>query len=234
MEAVGVPEQDSSAPLDGWVVVRGEVVVEEGVLGKESEPEGGEGMVDEIDDDDLGSDDEALKLADPCASGSSTRCPRSSGSCREGIDMGGHAYWYYVPYEGDVAKALSKLREREFKAGRYSPVIRYMDFEEPTFSEQHPGPQHATIEEAIRATDAEGTRSILDISRIGDEPDYGVAAPLDADTLEEIYGTDRPTREKMRGLEFLEDVERGKCVYVLVYDENGKPTEVCFAGYSYD
>ena len=32
---------------------------------------------------------------------------------------------------------------------------------------------------------------------------------------------------------FLEDTERGTCVYAIVYDA-GEPSEVLFAGYSYD
>jgi hypothetical protein len=36
--------------------------------------------------------------------------------------MGGHPWWYLVPYEKDVAKSLEALRQREFKAGRYNPA----------------------------------------------------------------------------------------------------------------
>ena len=32
---------------------------------------------------------------------------------------------------------------------------------------------------------------------------------------------------------FLEDVERGQCVYIIMY-KDGVPSEICFAGYSYD
>jgi hypothetical protein len=32
---------------------------------------------------------------------------------------------------------------------------------------------------------------------------------------------------------FFEEVERGTGVYVVVYDQ-GKPSEICFAGYSFD
>jgi hypothetical protein len=148
--------------------------------------------------------------------------------------MGGHPYWYFVPYQKDLQQALDCLREREFKAGRYSPVIRYMKFAEPEFSRQTPGAQHESIEAVLDASTEEGTRSILDITSISDEPDYCAAAPLEPARLKELYGTTRPTREMIEGnMDFLDSVERGKCAYIVLYnDEN--PTEICFAGYSFD
>jgi hypothetical protein len=147
--------------------------------------------------------------------------------------MGGHPYWYYVPYESDVQSALDKLRAREFAAGRYSPVIPFLEFSEPEFSKQKPGKQHRSIDEAIEASAEEGTRSILDIAKVGKRPDYGIAGPLPSARLTELYDTDKPTREMVDGHEFFETIERGKCVYVVVY-AGGKPTELMFAGYSYD
>lgn len=114
------------------------------------------------------------------------------------------------------SKALSQLRDREFKAGRYSPVILLPDFDDPTFFERHPGPQHDSIEEAVAASEPDGTCSILDISRIGDRPGSGVAVPLDAKTIAERYGTDMPTREqvmKPTNRRFLfRDLKRGHCI----------------------
>lgn len=152
--------------------------------------------------------------------------------------MGGHPYWYFVPYGGDAGQALEALREREFRAGRYSPVLRYIKFDEPAFTAQQPGPQHESIEEAMEAGLEKGTRSILDIERVVDDPDdadYGVAAPLALEQLLEIYGTDRPTRRMLeadRG--YFDDILRGQCIYVVVHDDEGMPSELLFAGYSYD
>jgi len=58
--------------------------------------------------------------------------------------MGGEPYWYFVPYQPDFQKALDELREREFRAGRYNPVIDFLEFDEPAFSKQKPGAQHAS------------------------------------------------------------------------------------------
>ena len=93
---------------------------------------------------------------------------------------------------------------------------------------------NASIDEAREDAAEDGTRSILDIETVGDEPDFGVAAPLDPELLEELYETTRPTRRMIEeNMEFLEDVERGHCVYTVVY-KDGKPDELFFAGYSYD
>jgi len=148
--------------------------------------------------------------------------------------MGAHPYWYVVPYRPDLQGVLDELRAREFAAGRYHPVISFMKFSEPAFSKQNPGAQHASIDEAMEAADADGTRSILDIGAIGDHPDYGVAAPLSDERLIELFGTTRPARADVeKNHAFFEGIDRGHCVYVVLY-ENGKPSEVFFAGYSYD
>ncbi|HWE37886.1 MAG TPA: hypothetical protein VG406_15055 [Isosphaeraceae bacterium] len=132
--------------------------------------------------------------------------------------MGAEPWDYFVPYEGDVQAALEKLREREFRAGRFNGA------------EFRP----ATIDEAREVADADGTRSILDIDRVGDEPDFGVVVPLPAATLIELYGTDRPSRAMIEANpDFFEDIERGQGVSIIVY-EGDRPSEIYFGGYSYD
>jgi hypothetical protein len=144
--------------------------------------------------------------------------------------MGGHAWFYFVPYQPDILAAMLALRSREFEAGRYNPAVRFpMDRGAPS-----PGAQHASIEEALEASDADGTRSILDMERISQSPNLGVVVPLPLERLEELYGTQRPTRKMIeQSMEFLDDIERGEGVYVIVYKE-GSPSEIFFAGFSYD
>ena len=147
--------------------------------------------------------------------------------------MGGHAYWYVVPYQADVQAALDSLREREFKAGRYSPVMRYPPFPVGPDSPA-PGAKHRTIAEALEATETEGTRSILDLDRIADTPGHFRVTPLDPATLEEHFGTTKPTLEMVEeNTDFFEDIERGEGIYIVLYD-NGEPSELFFAGYSFD
>ncbi len=147
--------------------------------------------------------------------------------------MGAHPYWYFVKYDPDIGRALQTLREREFKAGRYNPVIDFPPFPVRETSPA-PGAQHASIEEAMEDAMEDGTRSILDISRVGDEPDFFTASPLPAATLEALYGTRKPSREKIgNAMEFAEDIERLQCTYVVLW-KDGVPDEILFFGYSAD
>ena len=132
--------------------------------------------------------------------------------------MGAEAWSYFVPYDEDVQRALDQLKEREFRAGRFNG------------NHAHP----ATIEEAREAGDADGTRSILDMDRIGDEPDFGVVVPLSPEKLRDLFGTDQPTRSMIEGnFDYYEDIERGQGVCMIAF-EDGKPSEIHFVGYSYD
>src|SRR5262245_5554086 len=160
--------------------------------------------------------------------------------------MGGHPYWYVVPYERDIDAALQKLRQREFQAGRYNPLIPFLEFPIGPNSPS-PGRQHTSIEEAIGSADADGTRSILDMMRgvlpgpYKTEPDpfnmdgqYAGVSPLAESDLVELFGDARPSREAVENCRALWDrLERGTAIYVVLYS-NGQPHEVFFAGISFD
>lgn len=149
--------------------------------------------------------------------------------------MGAEAYWYYEKYTGDVDTTLQQLREREFRAGRYNPVTPFPD-SPPGPHSPAPGAGHATMEEAMKEAFeyGDGTRSILDLMTVGEEPDFCVAARLPDEELLRLYGTTRPTREMIdSNLPFSDEAERGQGMYILVYKDN-EPDEVFFAGYSFD
>ena len=169
--------------------------------------------------------------------------------------MGSHPYLYFAPYQRDIQAALDTLREREFKAGRYDPAMQKAD--PPTYmfqlrfplddSLQTPGAQHASIDAAIDAAMESGTGSILDILRVTSLPDFSAACPLDPEDLTRLFGTAEPTRALvervlLRGERafdgdadelFWDRIERGQGRYLIVYDGSG-PSEIFFAGYSYD
>lgn len=147
--------------------------------------------------------------------------------------MGGHPWFYFVRYQSDINSALQELRRREFEAGRYNPVLWMPPFPVEANSPS-PGAQHASIEKAMEAADADGTRSILDMERISDTPDYGAVVRLPNEELIDLFGTDKPTREMIEDNDDLfEMLERGQGVYVIAYQDD-EPSEIYFAGYSYD
>jgi hypothetical protein len=147
--------------------------------------------------------------------------------------MGAHPYWYFVDYEPDHQAALEKLRTREFDAGRYNPVEPFPDFPVDLLKPSR-GAGHATIDQAREASDADGTRSILDIDHVGEQPDFVVAARLDDNSLDAFFGTTAPTHEMVESSEVLfKQIERGHAIYIVVY-RDGNPDELFFAGYSFD
>jgi hypothetical protein len=89
--------------------------------------------------------------------------------------MGAEPYFYFVKYQPDVNQALQELREREFRAGRYNPVMPFLQFPVGPGAPA-PGAQHDSIAEAMEDAAEDGTRSILDIESVADEPDFQVAA----------------------------------------------------------
>jgi hypothetical protein len=162
--------------------------------------------------------------------------------------MGGHAYYYVVPYrpEGElrlhgieedreacVEIALQGLRIREFSAGRYNPVTPFPNFPVDPNS-PGTGAGHASIEEALEDSESDGTRSILDLRGISASPEYFAACPLGDETLLRLYGTTEPSEAMvLEDSDLFEEIERGQGVYVILY-ESGKPVGIYFAGYSFD
>jgi len=169
--------------------------------------------------------------------------------------VGANPYFYFTPYQRDIQSALQDLREREFKAGRYDPAMQTADPPRYTFQMRFPpdeswpapGAQHASIEEAIEASEESGTGSILDLSRVGTAPDFFTACPLDDQELIQLFGTTKPTRDllesvlinprpdsahKAAGL-FWEQIDRGQGRYIVIY-LGAEPREIFFVGYSFD
>jgi len=146
--------------------------------------------------------------------------------------MGGHPWFYYVPYQPDIDKALQELKRTEFAAGRYNPVIPFLEFPVGPGSPS-PGPRHPSIKAAIRASMEDGTRSILDMDTVSASPRYSAVCALPRSELLRLYGTAEPTHEMVEELMFLEDAERGQGIYIILY-KDAKPSEILFAGYSFD
>jgi hypothetical protein len=147
--------------------------------------------------------------------------------------MGAHPYFYFADYNPDLNAALQRLREREFRGGRYHPVMRFPPFPIDS-SPPAPGPSHTSIEAAFDAAGADGTRSILDLLRVASTPDYRVAALLSDGELIGLFGTLHPTREAIETCDALwDEMERGQGVCIVTH-KDGVPDGIFFAGYSFD
>jgi hypothetical protein len=73
------------------------------------------------------------------------------------------------------------------------------------------------------------------MERVAEEADFNAVAPMARETLLELFGTERPTHEMIDESDELFELmdERGQGVYVVVY-EGEQPSEIFFAGYSFD
>jgi len=132
--------------------------------------------------------------------------------------MGAEPWSYFTGYDANVQRALEKLRNEEFAAGRFR------------YSEEDP----QTIEESLEIADADGTASILDMLTVSPTPDFNAVAPFTPDELQQFFGTTQPTRQMIEdNYDCFEELERGHGRYAVVYD-SGRPKELYFAGYSFD
>ena len=162
--------------------------------------------------------------------------------------MGGHPYWYFAKYQTDEKTSLEALRQQEFIAGRYNPVLPFIKFP-ITDNSYSPGAKHSSIDEALEASEADGTRSILDISEVSNIPYtealdlsnqggvdlYCMTFPLSNDELIDLFGTHQPSQRMVESSidELCEIIDRGTARHIVICDRN-KPVEIFFIGCSFD
>jgi hypothetical protein len=150
--------------------------------------------------------------------------------------MGAEFWSYFVPYQEDIQAALEGLREQEFQAGRFwQPSETSPGFFGRIFGRPPSKPKPAkTIRQAVKIADATGTRSILDIERISDTPEFSAVSPVPANELQDLFSTKQPTREMVeQSVELLDRIDRGQGIYIVTFRE-GRPDGIYFAGYSCD
>jgi hypothetical protein len=132
--------------------------------------------------------------------------------------MGGEPWFHVAPYQSDVPAALEALRQRVFAEGEYRG------------SDAEP----ATIEEALENMDADGTASILDIDHVATSPEPTGVTVLTPPEAKQYFGTERPTRANVeKADQFWDDIGRGEAVCVVLYNGD-RPSELYFAGISFD
>lgn len=142
-------------------------------------------------------------------------------------------WFYFVDYQDDLEQVLHELQQREFEAGRYYPATDTLEF--PVGLDEKPGCKHESIAEATKAASPGGTRSILDVEKIGNRDERGTAFALSSDELRFLYGTDRPTREMIEdetdwdALLALGDFGQAEAAYMILF-EGDNPVEILFVG----
>ena len=87
--------------------------------------------------------------------------------------------------------------------------------------------------EALEDADADGTRSILDLDRVADQPDFGAATRWEHDTASPVRYDAADPRDGRIQRSLWEDLERGQGIYIVLYRDD-QPDEIYFAGYSLD
>jgi hypothetical protein len=94
---------------------------------------------------------------------------------------------------------------------------------------------YAAHQPLLKRAGESGTHSILDIERVSEQPEFGVAAPLSADSLRQTFGTDAPTHEEVERhwADVAERLGRWQACYLVVY-RGGEPHEYAFIGCSGD
>src|SRR4051812_40347311 len=167
--------------------------------------------------------------------------------------MGAEPWSYFVPYQPDIQAAMESLQQHEFAAGRYHSRRTH----DPSL------PWPSSIED-LRANylTEDGSRSIIDMIAIADQPgngalaqelsglmeespemadlfgsgmsDFCTAVRLPDEELQRLFGTTHPTRQMIENNhDYYENIGRGCGIYIIAYREE-TPDEIFFAGYSFD
>lgn len=152
--------------------------------------------------------------------------------------MGASQWSYFVPYRADVAAALEALKEDVFSRGEYAFLGDDVSEAEAEAAGDGEGSRPGSIEELLEINEDMGTHSILDmVDGVSEEPGFGTVSPLDGAQLAQHLGTATPAKEQIeawlkRGA--ISSVRgRWEGAYLLAY-RDGKPAEICFAGFSGD
>jgi hypothetical protein len=137
--------------------------------------------------------------------------------------MGASAWSYWVPYRDDVDAALQALRRDVFERGEY-------------YRATPQAPQ--SLEQLLERGGESGTHSIIDVASVAPAVTLGAVAPLPADEVAGLFGSERPTRADIETnfagvMDVVEQRGRWTGSYLVAY-RNGEPDELHFFGMSGD
>jgi hypothetical protein len=148
--------------------------------------------------------------------------------------VGASGWSYYVEYQPDLGRALDELRTKVFEEGDYWWAEPY-EFEKSAkdFPNRPRTEEELWSSESVRES---GTHSILDMHkmvRAGEKPDYSTVEPVSAEEALRCAGVTTLTRAHV---EKIDELARqrwfGRCA--VLHDDEGKPSEIYFWGFSGD
>ncbi len=178
--------------------------------------------------------------------------------------MGASGWFYFVPYQSKIDKALQELREEVFKNGKYgegySSTEMLSGLKRDAIAEQFPEISAEEIEKIMRElqelekmfqlpkrrkpktiaallkqSGEEGTHSILDIQGVSETPDIEKVSPLPSAYLIQFFGTEKPNRELAKQkINAIQDLCGRWQGFYLIIFQNDVPYEILFAGVSGD
>ena len=138
--------------------------------------------------------------------------------------MGAEPWLVFTAYRENLQQALLEVQDREFQSGSWDPT--------GILAEE--GLEPRSIDELREMLEDTGTGSVLDMLHVGDSPDFFTVSPIPADQLVQLFGTAQPTRAMVEANDdYFEDIGRGQGRYIILY-QDGQPSEIAFAGYSFD
>jgi hypothetical protein len=148
--------------------------------------------------------------------------------------VGASDWSYSVPYQPDLDAALQSLREQVFADGDYWWAAK----DELGTSAKEYDDRPTTLDDlwADESVQESGTHSILDIERVvppDEAPDYGTIQLVTAAEAIASTGHETLTRQDLdaiRGLAARRWFGRG----AILHDDEGKPVEIHFWGFSGD
>lgn len=153
-----------------------------------------------------------------------------------------------------VKRDLKELITPEYVEKHYGGSLPWEGLApwEDGFDEINPSPEeliqeHGSIAAAIEAVrierEEDGTSSILDMEGFSEHPESFMVCPISHQKLQDWFGTAQPDRTVIENVLLKEsdpdvwdefwDFDRGTGRYIILYDQ-GQPTEIFWAGYSFD